>query len=160
MSAILGGMAARTSLLYDIFVLYQAVGTMLERALADTELGPEGYAIYSHIFEHEGCTPSEMSRDLNMPIQTVSDWVAQLRKRGHLVSMTNDRDRRSYRIALTGEGKAVHRHANEYFERVNRLFLKRLDRSEREMRGYVQEMIKAAEQAAISTERRRLQQTG
>ena len=133
---------------------------MLEHALADSDLGPEEYAIYSHIFEHEGCTPSEMSRDLNMPIQTVSDWVAQLRKRGHLVSVTNDRDRRSYRIALTEDGKGVHRHTSAYFERANRLFLKGLDRSEREMRGYVQEMIKAAEQAAIATERRRLQETG
>ena len=133
---------------------------MLERALADADLGPEEYAIYSHIFEHEGCTPSEMSRDLNMPIQTVSDWVAQLRKREHLISVTNNLDRRSYRIALTEEGKAVHRRTNVFFERANRLFLKGLDRSEREMRGYVQEMTEAAENAAISTESRRWRGTG
>ena len=59
-------------------------------------------------------------------LQTVSDWVALLRKRGHLVSVTNDHDRRSYRISLTDEGFRVQRETNVYFERVNRLFVKGL----------------------------------
>ncbi len=101
-------MAAKTSLLYDTFVLYQSVGTMLGRALTDAPLSPEEYAIYSHIFEYDGCTPSEMARGLSMPMQTVSDWVALLRDRGHLVSVINDRDRRSFRMSLTDAGRQVH----------------------------------------------------
>ena len=143
-------MTQTTSLLYDTFVLTQSIGTMLGRALAKSPLGPEEYAIYSHILEYDRCTPSEMSRDLNMPLQTVSDWVALLRKRGHLESVVNDRDRRSYRISLTADGRRLHHQTNLAFEKVNRLFLKRLDRTEREMRGYVQEMIDAAQAATIT----------
>ena len=153
-------MAGKTSLLYDTFVLYQSVGTMLERALAPAPLGPEEYAIYSHIFEYEDCTPSEMSRDLNMPIQTVSDWVRLLRKRGHLASVTNDRDRRSFRVSLTESGLEVHRQTNHHFERVNRLFVKRLARSERELKGYLQEIIEAAQEATIAIDQERFAGTG
>lgn len=143
-------MARKTSLLYDTYVLHQSVGTMLGRALARAPLGPEEYAIYSHIFEYDRCTPSEMSRDLNMPLQTVSDWVALLRQRGHLVSATNDQDRRSYRISLTDQGRQVQRETNVYFEGAYRLFIKALGTTEREMRAHVQQMTQAA-QAATET---------
>ena len=153
-------MAGKTSLLYDTFILYQCVGTMLQRALLPAPLGPEEYAIYSYIFEYENCTPSEMSRDLNMPIQTVSDWVRLLRKRGHLASVTNDRDRRSFRMSLTETGREVHRQTNHHFEHVNRLFVRRLARSERELRGYLQEIIGAAQDATIAIDHERLTGTG
>ena len=150
-------MAAKTSLLYDVFVLYQSVGVMLARALSAAPLTPEEYAIYSHILEYNRCTPSEMARDLNMPLQTVSDWIALLRKRGHLVSTTNDRDRRSYRISLTEEGRRIQRETNVQFERAYRLFVKSLGTPEREMRAYVQEMTAAARSATVTIERSLLQ---
>jgi DNA-binding MarR family transcriptional regulator len=80
----------------------------------------------------------------------MSDWVALLRKRGHLVSVTNDRDRRSYLISLTDEGRRVQCETNSYFERVNRLFLKGLGTTEREMRTHVQQMIHAAQTATAT----------
>ena len=153
-------MTKATSLLYDTFVLSQSIGTMLGHALAKAPLGPEEYAIYSHILEYDRCTPSEMSRDLNMPLQTVSDWVALLRKRGHLESVINDRDRRSYRIFLTSKGRSLHRQTNLAFEKVNRMFLKGLPRTEGEMRSLVQEMIAAAQAAAITIEDQALRRTG
>lgn len=149
-------MAAKTSLLYDVFVLYQSVGIMLGRALSPAPLTPEEYAIYSHVLEFNRCTPSEMARDLNMPLQTVSDWIAVLRNRGHLVSATNDRDRRSYRISLTDEGRRIQREANVHFERAYRLFIKSLETSEREMRGHVQEMTAASRSATVTIERQLL----
>ena len=152
-------MPARGSLLYDTFVLNQSVGTMLGRALSPAPLSPEEYAIYSHIFENDRCTPSEMARDLSMPLQTVSDWVALLRKRGHLVSTTNDQDRRSYRMSLTDEGVQAQRETNVYFERAYRLFIKGLGRSEREMRAHVQQMTEAVHTAAAAIERELLKGT-
>lgn len=143
-------MASKTSLLYDVFVLYQSVGILLGRALSPAPLTPEEYAIYSHILEYDRCTPSEMARNLNMPLQTVSDWVALLRKRGHLVSTTNDRDRRSYRVSLTEEGLRMQRETNVHFEHAYRLFIKSLGRPEREMRAHIQEMT-AASQATTET---------
>ena len=153
-------MPGKGSLLYDTFVLHQSVGTMLGKALSPAPLSPEEYAIYSYIFEYDRCTPSEMARDLGMPLQTVSDWVALLRKRRHLVSTTNDQDRRSYRISLTDEGVQLQRDTNVYFERVYRLFIKGLGRSEREMRTYVQQMTQATRTATATIERQLLEQTG
>ena len=153
-------MTKTTSLLYNTYVLSQSIGMMLGRALAKSPLGPEEYAIYSHILEYDRCTPSEMSRDLNMPLQTVSDWVALLRKRGHLESVINDRDRRSYRISLTADGRHLHHQTNLAFEKVNRMFLKGLPRTEREMRGFVQEMIEAAQAAAITIGDQAFRRTG
>ncbi len=152
-------MPSRGSLLYDTYVLNQSVGTMLGQALSPAPLSPEEYAIYSHIFEYDRCTPSEMARDLSMPLQTVSDWVALLRKRGHLVSTTNDRDRRSYRVSLTDDGLRVQRETNVHFERAYRLFIKALGKPEREMRAYVQEMIGATQSASQTIESRLLKGT-
>jgi DNA-binding MarR family transcriptional regulator len=149
-------MAAPTSLLYDVFVLYQSVGIMLGQALSPAPLTPEEYAIYSHILEYNRCTPSEMARDLNMPLQTVSDWIAVLRKRGHLVSTTNDRDRRSYRISLTEEGRRIQRETNVHFERAYRLFIKSLGSSEQEMRVHVQQMTRATQTATATIEKQLL----
>jgi DNA-binding MarR family transcriptional regulator len=152
-------MPAKGSLLYDTFVLNQSVGTMLGRALSPAPLSPEEYAIYSHIFDYDRCTPSEMARDLSMPLQTVSDWVALLRKRGHLISTTNDRDRRSYRVSLTEEGLKMQRETNVHFERAYRLFTKGLGIPEREMRRYVQQMIEAAQSATVTIDRELLKGT-
>jgi len=146
-------MPTKGSLLYDTFVLNQSIGILLDRALLPAPLSPDEYAIYSHVFEYDRCTPSEMARDLSMPLQTVSDWVALLRKRGHLISATNSQDRRSYRISLTDEGRRVQRETNVYFERAYRLFIKGLGKSEREMRAYVQQMTEAVLAAAATIER-------
>ena len=146
-------MPAKTSLLYDVFVLYQSVGAMLVRALAPAPLTPEEYALYSHVLEYDRCTPSEMARDLAMPLQTVSDWIAVLRKRGHLVSTTNDRDRRSYRISLTEEGRRMQQETNVHFEQAYRLFVESLATPERQLRTHVQEMTAAARKATVAIER-------
>lgn len=143
-------MPTKGSLLYDTFVLNQSVGIMLGRALSPAPLSPDEYAIYSHIFEYDRCTPSEMARDLSMPLQTVSDWVALLRKRGHLVSITNDRDRRSYRVSLTDEGLRMQLETNIHFERAYRRFIKSLGSSEQEMRAHVQLMTRAVQAATMT----------
>ena len=146
-------MPTKGSLLYDTFVFNQSVGALLGLALSPAPLSPDEYAIYSHIFEYDRCTPSEMARDLSMPLQTVSDWVALLRKRGHLVSTTNDQDRRSYRMSLTAGGLRVQRETHVYFERAYRLFVRGLGKPEREMRSYVQQMTEAVLSAAAAIER-------
>lgn len=150
-------MPTKGSLLYDTFVLNQSVGIMLGRAMAPAPLSPDEYAIYSHIFEYDRCTPSEMARDLSMPLQTVSDWVALLRKRGHLVSITNDRDRRSYRVSLTDEGLRMQRETNVHFERAYRLFIKSLGSPEQEMRAHIQQMTRAVHTATMTIEKQLLE---
>ena len=63
------------SLLYEIFVLGQAVRRMLDAAMADGPLRPEEYAVYSVVFEPELITPTAMAVALSMPLTTVMDWI-------------------------------------------------------------------------------------
>ena len=50
------------SVLYDVYVVGQAVNEMLLEGLADAPLSPTEYAIYSAVFERDPATPSELSK--------------------------------------------------------------------------------------------------
>lgn len=136
-------MAQRTSLLFDVFVLNQAVRSLLSTAMAASPLRPDEYAVYSHILETPECTPTKMARDMNMPLQTVSDWLSVMRTRGHVTSRRR-KDRRSYRVELTPAGREAHRAAGLTFEQGNRLFLAALPKTETEHRTELGSLIAAA----------------
>lgn len=136
-------MAQRTSLLFDVFVLNQAVRGLLTTAMAGSPLRPDEYAVYSHIFESPECTPTQMAREMNMPLQTVSDWLSTMRARGHVTSRPRQ-DRRSYQVELTAAGREAHRAAGLAFEQGNRLFLAALPKTEAEHRSELGSLVEAA----------------
>ena len=70
-----GGDLRPDSLVYEVFVLGQAVKRLLDAAMADGPLRPEEYAVYSVVFEAESVTPTAMAAALAMPLTTVMDWV-------------------------------------------------------------------------------------
>jgi DNA-binding MarR family transcriptional regulator len=131
------------SILYDVYVLHRAVGELLADALADAPLTPTEYAVYSFIVERDPVTPSEVSHALSMPRQTVSDWMALLRERGHITLEPNVADRRSQLISLTASGRRAHRLTNHRFEEVYRRLLERLPRSEAGLRATLGELTEA-----------------
>lgn len=135
---------ASGSLLYDVFVLGQAIGAMLGEEFAAAPLTPSEYAVYSFFAESPDSTPTEMAKALGMPMQTASDWLTSLRRRRHVRTLRNPNDGRSYTVALTAEGRRVHRETNRIFEAVNRRYLRTLPIPERVLRGYLAEMIEAA----------------
>jgi DNA-binding MarR family transcriptional regulator len=135
------------SILYDVYVLNRAVGELLDDGLADAPLTPAEYAVYSYLFEREPVTPSEVSHALSMPRQTVSDWVALLRDRGHITLETNPADGRSQLIRLTDAGRRAQRATNRRFEEVYRTFLHRLRRREADVRFALAELVEAARAA-------------
>ncbi len=132
------------SILYDVYVLNRAVGELLEAGFADAPLTPAEYAVYSYVVERDPVTPSEVSHALSMPRQTVSDWVALLRERGHIRVETNPADRRSQLITMTPAGRRAHRATNRRFEEVYRRFIDRLPRPEAEVRTALSELVEAA----------------
>ncbi len=138
---------AKGSLLYDVFVLSRTVGELLTDGLADAPLAANEYAVYSFVLENDRATPTEMRNALGMPMQTASDWVALLRRRGHATTVPNPDDGRSFLISLTEDGRRAHRETRWYFNRTNEAFLKRLATPEVEMREHLTEIIAAADAA-------------
>jgi DNA-binding MarR family transcriptional regulator len=88
-----------------------------------------------------------MARELNMPLQTASDWLSVMRGRGHVISRPMQKDRRSYRIELTRAGREAHEAARLTFEQGNRLFLRLLPKDEPSHRADLAGIISAAESA-------------
>jgi DNA-binding MarR family transcriptional regulator len=110
--AILAGVmerpARQISLLFDVFVVNQRLRHLLARALADTGLRPDEYAVYSVLFELGPLTPTEMSAHMGMPLTTVLDYVHTLIERGHASRDRHPRDSRSYHVRLTPAGLTAH----------------------------------------------------
>jgi len=140
-------MKGEGSVLYDVYALNRAVGELLDDGLADAPLSATEYAVYSFIFERGSVTPSEVSHALSMPRQTVSDWVALLRTRGHVAVETNPDDRRSQLLSLSVAGRRAHRATNRRFEEVYRRFVDHLPGSEGAARALLSELIEAARMA-------------
>lgn len=138
----------RTSLLFDVFALDQAVGRLLAVTMRGGPLTPVEYAVYSAIFELEAASPTELAARLGMRLTTFMDQLRLIEGRGHARRLAHPTDGRSYRVALTGAGMAVHRGANERFERAYRAFSARLPDGEAVVREAIRAARRAAEQAA------------
>jgi len=134
-----------TSLLFDVFVLAQAVQDLLGRGMAESPLTPSEYALYSHVGEAGPCTPTQIARDLRVPATTVTIWVRAMQARGHVTRQPSRVDGRSYEIALNDAGLDAHAAAREAFDVVNTGFLDRLHRPEAELRAALAAVIAATE---------------
>jgi DNA-binding MarR family transcriptional regulator len=117
---------------------------MLSEALAEAPLTPSEYAVYSFLFEHPHCTPTQMAQGLGMPMQTASDWLANLRRRRHITTTRSIADGRSYTVSLTTAGRAAQRATNKVFDDVNRRYLESLPKSEHAYRTDLARLIHAA----------------
>lgn len=138
------------SLLFDVFVLEQRVGQLLETAMATSPLRPEDYAVYSVVFEEEAVSPTGMAAELSMPLTTVVDYIRLMESRGHCRRMPNPKDGRSYLVTLTAAGRRAHREANLLFERAYETFLAALPEGEQPARLLLYQLLTAAEQAGVS----------
>ena len=137
------------SLVYEVFVLGQAVKRLLETAMADGPLRPEEYAVYSVIFEAESVTPTAMAASLAMPLTTVMDWIGLMERRGHARRRRHPSDGRATLVILTAEGLRVHREANRRFEHAYRLLLETLPADERRLREALVVLREAALRASV-----------
>ena len=99
-------MSERTVLL-DLFATNQKRERLIEAALADTDLPPEDYPLYVLIGTAGPLTPTELARDLGMPLSTLLFRVRRLEKRGHVERLPNPDDRRSYLVNLTPAGERL-----------------------------------------------------
>lgn len=119
-----------TTLLFDVFALNQAVGRLLESAMAEGPLTPAEYALYSAVFELEVASPTALADRLGMPLTTLVDRLREVEARGHVRRLPNPRDGRSHLIALTAAGLAAHASAGRLFEIAHRAVIEALPTSE------------------------------
>src|SRR6478752_2590515 len=115
-------LGSRLSLLFELFATEQRVRTLVMRAMADAELRPDEYAVYSVLFDEGPQTPTDLARRVGMPPTTMSHYVRALLERGHASRETIPSDRRSYRLALTPSGLRAHASAGRAFAEADRRF--------------------------------------
>jgi DNA-binding MarR family transcriptional regulator len=113
---------SRLSLLFDLFATEQRVRTLIGRAMADADLRPDEYAVYSVLFDEGPQTPSDLARRVGMPPTTMSHFVRALLERGHAEREVVSSDRRSYRLALTLAGLQAHAAAGRAFRAADQRF--------------------------------------
>jgi DNA-binding MarR family transcriptional regulator len=88
----------------DLFVVSQHLGRLLEAAFAGTGVTPSQYAVYSQVDERT-ITPRQLGQTLGLAPATVSNYLNQIERRGHLNRTPSATDGRSHTVALTESGR-------------------------------------------------------
>lgn len=99
-------MSERTILL-DVFAANQKRERLIAEALAETDLPPEDYPLYVFIGTAGPLTPTELARELGMPLSTLLFRVRRLERRHHVERVANPEDGRSYLVRLTPSGERL-----------------------------------------------------
>lgn len=99
-------MSERTILL-DVFTTNQKRERLIEAALAGTKLPPEDYPLYVFIGTAGPLTPTELARELGMPLTTVLFRIRRIEERRHVERVANPDDGRSYLVRLTPAGERL-----------------------------------------------------
>ena len=99
-------MTQRTILL-DVFATNQKRERLIAAALEGTALPPEDYPLYVFIGTEGPLTPTELARELGMPLSTLLFRARRLEERGHVVRAPNPDDGRSYLVRLTPAGERL-----------------------------------------------------
>lgn len=93
------------NLALDLFVLDQHLGALLDETLASSGLTASQYAVYSQLARGP-MTPGALSTDLGIRPTTLSGYLAAMERAGHVTKQRNERDGRSWLVALSESGRA------------------------------------------------------
>jgi DNA-binding MarR family transcriptional regulator len=99
-------MSERT-ILFDVFATNQKRERLIEEALAETDLPPEDYPLYVFLGTTAPVTPTEVARELGMPLSTLLFRMRRLEERRHVERVPNPDDGRSYLLRLTPAGERL-----------------------------------------------------
>jgi DNA-binding MarR family transcriptional regulator len=107
-------MSERTILL-DVFAANQKRERLIQAALEGTGLPPEDYPFYVYLGTGGPLTPTELARELGMPLSTALFRVRRLEERAHAERISNPDDGRSYLLRLTPAGERLLALARPHF---------------------------------------------
>lgn len=126
-TAAVGGMSApmaphddMRNLLLAVERLHRTLQQSIEDLLEPHQLSVTQWLIVSGVAHASGQTLTDFSRLLDRDAGSLSRAIHQLNRRGLLIHRRNPHDRRSTRLVLTAEGRAMH---EEVEPRVHRLIL-------------------------------------
>lgn len=98
---------AGPSILFDLWLLQQALTPLIETAISGTRLSADEYGFYLLMTHINDATPGDIARMTGMRTNTTSAALSRLEKRGHLIRTPNETDKRSVRVRLSPEGLKV-----------------------------------------------------
>ncbi|AAT88824.1 MarR family transcriptional regulator [Leifsonia xyli subsp. xyli] len=76
---------------------------------SDAQLSDAEFTVLAHLAQSGGGRPTECARSIGWDSSRLAHQLRRLEKRGLVQSVPGDADRRSTRIALTEEGRSMHR---------------------------------------------------
>lgn len=95
------------NVLLQMFRTAYATRELMLGAVAGTGVSPDEYAVLGAIGVLDSPSPTELASRLALPPTTISRYVAGFVEAGLAVRAPNPNDRRSYRLGLTDNGRAV-----------------------------------------------------
>jgi len=137
--------------LFPLFVTGQLASALLGRAIGETGLTPNEFAVVSIIGALGPITPSELAARAGMPPTTMSDYVSRLRTRGLVEPSPHPDDRRSYRLELTDDGRERNARALEGLLASNRAIAESLGADAAAVRESLLELEQALRRAGTTT---------
>jgi DNA-binding MarR family transcriptional regulator len=133
--------------LFPLFVTGQLAGALLGRAIEETGLTPNEFAVLSMVGALGPITPSDLAARAGMPPTTMSDYVSRLRSRGLIEPSPHPVDRRSYRLELTAAGRERNSRALAGLFASNRAIAERLGAEATSVRDSLLELEQALRRA-------------
>lgn len=94
------------SVLFDLWLLRQALHPLIEHSIRDTGWSADEYGMYLMIDDFGPLTPSRLQSLTGLPQHAVAAALKRIESRGHLERVPNAKDRRSVLVALNSEGVA------------------------------------------------------
>ena len=90
----------RIGLLFQIFRTNEMSARLVSRALEQTGVRGDDYAVYSYLL-HGPITLTDLADGTGMPLTTTAGYVKRFEERGHVLRAPNPADGRSQLISLT-----------------------------------------------------------
>lgn len=104
-----------------------AVYNYFKRRLQDFDITPSQYALLQRLYVQDGLTPSQLAQELRLDTSSITGILGRLEKKGLIDRVYSQEDRRSVRIHLREEGKALWAQVDRVIEDANARITEGLD---------------------------------
>ena len=145
----MGQPAEPMSILMDTWLIANLTAGLLDDSLERSGMSGDDFALYSLLNAYGPATPSQIARWTGLRATTVSAALKRLAARGHTVRDSTAGDRRSYTVALNGDGRAAHRETAAVFWSETRKLAEILGDREGELRQQLQTLDASLRAAAV-----------
>ena len=104
-----------------------AVYNYFKKQLQDFDVTPSQYALLQCLWVQDGLTPSQLAQTLRLDTSSITGILGRLEKKGLISRVYSQEDRRSVRIHLREEGRALWTQVDRVIEDANAKITSGLD---------------------------------